>query len=150
MTDTIPMQQLAQPPTFTLDLLDGATMVGWLTPHAVGFRGFADEAEAMHAAWMAHRTLARRMARLEGRRPIPVDTEPLALKADDSVFASNERIATLVRPGVTPGSDDSFGFELALAGPMEEVRARAKAHLLYRTLRRSGLRWGMWREMAAR
>lgn len=145
MTNQRVTNQLAQPPTLDLELFDGANTVGWLSSHAVGFRGFASEAEAMHAAWVAHRTLARRLAHREGRRPMPIDIEPLTLKVDDSVHASGRRIATLLRPSPHSNSGESFGFELRFPTRMDELSARAKSMHIYRTLRRSGVRWSMWR-----
>lgn len=136
---------LALPPPFDLNLFDGDRRIGWLTPSTVGFSGFANEAEAMHAAWVAHRTLLRRLRQRDGRRPPPIDVEPLVLKPDDSVHASGRRIAVLVRPATDGRSGpDSFGFELTFPSALDEVSGRAKALLIYRTLRRSGLRWSMW------
>jgi hypothetical protein len=146
MTTQLVTTQLAQPPTFDLDLFDGERAIGWLTPHAVGFLGFANEAEAMHAAWVAHRTLARRLAHRDGRRPVPIDVEPLALTRDDGVHAGGRRIATLMRPGAERGTGaETFGFEIAFPARLDEVSARAKSMHIYRTLRRSGIRWSMWR-----
>jgi hypothetical protein len=145
------MKQLAQPPTFDLDLFDGGQVVGWLTPHAVGFRGFESEGDAMHAAFLAHRTLARRLALRDGRRPIPIGNEPLRLKYDDTVDAAGRRIAIIVRPGVGSRSGpDSFGFELPFSTPLDEVTARAKFAYLYWAVRRSGIRWAMWRSARPR
>ena len=139
-------KQLAQPPTFDIDLFHHGHMVGWLSPHAIGFRGFESEGDAMHAAFLAHRTLARHLARRDGRRPMPIGTEPLRVKRDDTVDAAGRRIATIVRPGAASKSGaDSFGFELSFRTPIDEATARAKFAHLYRALRRSGIRWAMWR-----
>jgi hypothetical protein len=144
MTEQL-LNQRAQPPTFDLNLFASERTIGWLTPFTVGFGGFANRAEAMHAAWVAHRTLARRLAQRDGRRPIPVDTEPLELKPDGRVLASGTRIASLYPARVEVGdAPDSIGFELAFPARMDEVGARAEALFLYRTLRRSGIRWSMW------
>jgi hypothetical protein len=146
VTHDIVANRLAVPPPLDLDLFDGNIHVGWLRLDAVGFRGFANEAEAMHAAWLAYRTLARRMAQKEGRRPPPIDTEPLALKADDSIHASQRRIAALTRHAASSeGSAPEFGFELEFEQPLDQVAARAMALLIYRGLRRSGVRWSLWR-----
>ena len=145
MTEQIAASQRAIPPPLDLDLIDGDRRVGWLTRETVGFAGFANEVEAMHAAWVAHRTLARRLSRAEGRRPVPIDTEPLALRSDDGIHASGRRIAALVRPGAASMSGaDSYGFELTFRSSLDELSARANAHLIYRALRRSGVRWAMW------
>ena len=143
---------LPEPPPvgrhFVLDLLDGDRVVGWLRPDAIGFTGFANETEASHAAWVAYRALSRRLARRDGRRPVPIETEPLRLvpEQDGRIIAgSSDRIAKLVEPAVTDSRGNGFGFELRLDAPMDEISVRAKAHHIYRTLRRSGIRWSMWR-----
>ena len=141
---------LAQPPPFEMDLVDADRVVGWIRANVIGFRGFGDETEATHAAWIAYRTLARRVARTHGMRLVPIDIEPLALKrsADgttDVILASNRPVATLVRPGSYGLSSDSFGFELAVPSPMSEFELRGVAYLIYRTLRKSGVRWALWR-----
>ena len=58
MTTQLVPDRLALPPPFDFDLIDADRSVGWITGETVGFRGFADETEATHAAWIAHRTLA--------------------------------------------------------------------------------------------
>src|SRR5690349_10317210 len=88
--------------TFAADLMDGDRVVGWASGRTVGFRGFADEHEAAHAAWVAYRTLARRVARRRGTRPVPIDTVPLRLVWCDGrevILASGRVVATLIRPG---------------------------------------------------
>jgi len=112
----------------------------------VGFRGFATDEEAAHAAWVAHRTLTRRLARSHGLRPVPVGTEPLAFQRDGDevrIVASGRAVATLIVPDFSDTSEsDSYGFELLVPQPADEVLVRAVALLIYRTLRKSGLRWG--------
>ena len=142
--------RMATPPprVFDLDLFDGDRLVGWLSHDVVGFRGYADEREAMHSSWVAFRTLQRRLAQSTGTRPPPIDHEQLSLKSDDTIHASGRPIATLVRSG-DERSGESFGFELRFPHSLDEVAARAKALLIYRTLRRAGVRWSMWRPLAA-
>ena len=148
MTTHLVPDRLALPPPLALDLVDAGRAAGWIADNAVGFRGFGDATEAAHAAWVAHRTIARRLARTHGMRPTPVDIEPLAIRrieAKEMILASGRPIAALVRPG--PGSRsgaDSFGFELMIPTPITELEARAIAYLAYRTLRKSGIRWAMW------
>jgi len=143
--------QLAHPPDFDLDMFDGDRMVGWLSPHAVGFRGFESDSEAMPAAFLAHRTLSRRLAHRDGRRPIPIAIEPLRLKSDDTVEAAGRRIATIIRPGSdSKAGPDGVGFELTFPVAVDELTARAKFAHLYWALRRSGIRWSMWRAMTTR
>src|SRR5512132_1086655 len=142
-------ERLALPPPLSLTLHDGDRTVGWVRGDAVGFHGFADATEAAHAAWVAYRALARRHARTHGTRPPPIDTEPLALHRrgdEESILASGRPIATLVRPDPDGSSGaDSFGFEIRVPHPADELRVRALGHLMYRTLRKSGVRWAMWR-----
>jgi hypothetical protein len=146
--------RFALPPPLALDLVDADRTVGWIAGDAVGFGGFGDETEAAHAAWVAHRTIARRLARTHQMRPVPVDIEPLAIhrvEAKEMILASGRPIAALVRP--RPDSRrgvDSFGFELLIPTPVTELEARALAYLIYRTLRKSGIRWAMWRPDALR
>jgi hypothetical protein len=152
MTTRLSADRLALPPP-DLDLMGGERRVGWIAGDAVGFRGFADETEAAHAAWVSYRALARRLARSHGTRPVPIDTEPLALRRqgdEELILASGRPIATLVRPGPESRSGaDSFGFEIRVPAPADELRVRAMGHLMYRTLRKSGLRWAMWRPAPA-
>lgn len=146
---TISPGRVGLPPPAKSDLIDADRTVGWTTDKTVGFRGFADETEAVHAAWVAHRTLTRRLARTHGTRPVPVDTEPLALQRRDGqemILASGSPIAVLVRPGAdSPAGPDSFGFEVLIPSPTTEFEIRGLAYLIYRTLRKSGLRWALWR-----
>ena len=140
MTAQLMRDTLAKPPPFEMDLVDADRVVGWIIGSTIGFRGFADETEATHAAWIAHRTLARRLARTHGTRLVPVDSEPLALKRSedgetDIILASRRPIASLVRPGSDTRAKDSFGFELTVPSPMTEFEVRGVAYLLYRTLR---------------
>lgn len=143
-------QAFAQPPPFETDLVDADRVVGWINGNVIGFQGFGDETEATHAAWIAHRTLARRIARTHGMRLVPIDIEPLALRRSDGdtkdvILASNRPIATLVKPGGQSKATDSYAFELAVPSPMTELELRGVAYLIYRTLRKSGVRWALWR-----
>jgi len=154
MTTQLAPDRLALPPPLDLDLVDAGRTIGWIDDNAVGFRGFGDETEATHAAWVAHRTIARKLARTHGTRPVPVDIEPLAIQrieGKEMILASGRPIAALVRPGPDSRSGiDSFGFELLIPIPITELEARAMAYLIYRTLRKSGIRWALWRSDAPR
>lgn len=143
-------QALAQPPPFETTLVDADRVVGWIKENVIAFRGFGDETEATHAAWIAHRTLARRVARTHGMRLVPIDIEPLALERShdertELILASNRPIATLLRPGNHRRVRESFGFELTVPSSMTELELRGVAYLIYRTLRKSGVRWALWR-----
>jgi hypothetical protein len=150
MTTQLAPNSMSLPPpsSFELDLLDGDRAVGWISGSAVGFRGFANETEAAHAAWVAHRTLARRLARRHGGRPAPIDVEPLAIARDadrETILASGRPVATLVRPSANSRSGpETFGFEIQVPVAADELAMRSKGYLMYRTLRKSGLRWAMW------
>lgn len=129
-------------------LYDADRAVGWTTDHTVGFHGFADQTEAVHAAWVASRALARRLAREQGTPDVTTETEPLSVWRHgdrELILAGGRAIATLVRPGEPmPSGPHPFAFELQIPQPADELRVRAMAHLMYRTLRRSGIRWAFW------
>jgi hypothetical protein len=148
MTTQLAPHRLDLPPPSQLDLLDMDRVVGWIDGSRVGFLGFADEQEAASAAWLAYRTVSRRLARRLGIRPIPIDTEPLALaqeKNHEVILASGRPIATLLRPGVNSRSGPhTFGFTVTLPAPADELAVRSTAYAIYRTLRKSGLRWALW------
>src|SRR5688572_30324926 len=151
MTTQLAPDRLALPPPLDLDLVDAGHVTGWIADNALGFRGFGDETEATHGAWVAHRTLARRLARTHRLRPVPVDLEPLALRRvgdKEMILASGRPIAALLRPGSDSRAGDSFGFELLIPTRGSELQMRAMAHLVYRALRKSGVRWAMWRPKA--
>ena len=148
MTTQLAPHRLDLPPPSQLDLLDMDRMVGWIDGSRVGFLGFADEQEAASAAWLAYRTISRRLARRLGIRPIPIDTEPLVLIKQENrevILASGRPIATLLRPGSDSRSGPhAFGFTVTLPAPADELMARSTAYAIYRTLRKSGLRWALW------
>ena len=149
MTTQLSRDHLGLPPPLEVDLIDADRRVGWITGNAVGFRGFADETEAAHAAWIAYRALARRLARPPHTRPIPVGSVALAIArrgADDVILADGRPIATLLRPAPAGRTGpDSFGFEVRVPLPADEIRVQGMAYLMYRTLRKSGIRWALWR-----
>lgn len=153
-TTQLAPDRLGLPPPGAFDLVDADRTVGWIVGQTIGLRGFGDETEAAHAAWIAHRALARRLAQMHGTRPVPIDIEPLAIQmieGREMILASGRPIATLIRPGAGRRSDDdSFAFEISVPTPATELDVRALAYLMYRTLRKSGVRWAMWRPDAAR
>lgn len=145
MTTQLSPEHLALPPPLGLDLVDAGTPVGWIADDTVGFRGFADETNAAHGAWVAHRTLSRRLARTHDTPVVPAYTEPVALQRrgdQEVILASGRPIAVLKRPGGDGASGpDTFGFEIRVPPPADALRVRSMAYLMYRTLRKSGLRW---------
>ena len=157
MTDVLMPTLLAEPPPAPaawsandtmLDLIDDDVRIGWRTPTAIGFTGFANEVEAAGAAWVARRTLQRELARRTGARPLPIDTERLAIidhDGDRVVTAAAREVARIVAPFDDERQTQSWtGFELRLDSPLDELTAGAVTLLTYRTLRRSGIRWSMW------
>lgn len=141
--------QIGLPPPTTWNLVDGDRVVGWTADNAVGFRGFGDHTEAVHAAWVAYRALALRLARTHGTRPVPIDGATLAVQPLDGqewVLADGRPIARLVRyKDKRPGEPASFGFAVEVPQAADHLELQSLAHLMYRTLRRSGLRWALWR-----
>jgi hypothetical protein len=113
---------LAPPsPSLALDLTEMDRRIGWVRDDAVEFRGFGSRDEAAHAAWAGARAVLRRMERRG------TDGEP---------------VATVLRPRpASTGVANSFGFEIRLPAPTDELTMRAAAHVVYRTLRESGLPW---------
>ena len=148
MTTQLAPHRTDLPPPRTSSLSDAGSVVGWVDDATIGFGGFANEDDAMSAAWMAHRTLSRQRAHRDGTRPVPIDVEPLSLARDgrqEVILASGRTIATLVRPGDDSRTGaDAFGFELRVPEQRDPERTRALAFLIYRTLRRSGIRWALW------
>lgn len=149
-TTSIPMDpsRMAVPPPLRQDIRDADTVVGWTHGTAFGFLGFGHEDDAVNAAWVGYRTMARRFASQSGGRLLPIDTEPMSLRRSgdaELILAGGRPIATLVRPGAdSPSGPDSFGFELRLPVSAGPRAMRSTTHLVYRTLRRSGIRWAMW------
>ena len=134
--------QMATPLDF--DLLDGTRVVGWVRGPTVGFRGFANENEAAGAAWIAYKALARRLAHRQSGPPAPVGVEPFSLEqvGDRKVLlASGRPFATLITPSDESLSEPrSFGFEIEVPQPADELSMRSLAYRIYRTLRASGVR----------
>lgn len=158
MTDVMMPALLAEPPPAwsvndaLLDLVDDDVRVGWRMPTAIGFTGFANEVEAAGAAWVAYRTLQRELARFTGARPLPIDTERLAIvdrDGDRVVVTAGRHVARIIRPFDDQRRTESWtGFELRLDASLDELTARSVSLLVYRTLRRSGIRWSMWARAA--
>ena len=117
----VPSHLAPSSPSLALDLTEMDRRIGWVRDDAVGFRGFGSRDEAAHAAWAAVRAVARRMERRG---------------------ADGDPVATVLRPRAgSTGDADSFGFEIRLPAPIDELTMRAAAHVVYRTLRESGLPW---------
>ena len=143
----VPSRMATPPPRF--DLVDGDTRIGWIDGLSLGFRGFGDEGEAAGAASVAYRTMARRFARKLGRRPPPIASGVMLSIGRNGevehILADGRPIATLLRPGIDSRSGpEHFGFAMQVPVPASELTMRSTAHVVYRALRRSGIRWAMW------
>jgi len=130
-------------------LLHRERPIGWLQGNVLGFFGFADARDAANAAWVAYRTVSRKLARTLGTRPTPIDIEPLSIESRnglDVIAASGRPIALLVRPGhASTNGSDWFGFtiEVPPVVPTREMRGIMRA--ASRALLKSGLPWSMVR-----
>jgi hypothetical protein len=136
-------------PRLELDLMDGDRRYGWITGDRVGFVGFGDHVEAVQAAWVAHRTMMRRLARSAGAVPMSDDARTFALVRygeDEMILANETPIAVLVRPATDGASDaDSYGFVIRIPGDVDDIEVRATAYRVYLALKSSGIPWTMRR-----
>ena len=135
------------PPPLALELFDSDQHVGWIRDNVLGFGGFATANEAGHGAWVAYRAIWRRHAKEHGLRPHPIVPTPIELRSvgdRELILASGRPFATLVRAAPQGSGINSFGFEIELPAPVDEPSARSVAYLVYRTLRKSGIRWRLW------
>ena len=135
------------PPPLALELFDSDQHVGWVRAEVLGFGGFATANEAGHGAWVAYRAIWRRHAKQHGLRPHPIVPTPIELRSvgdRELILASGRPFATLVRPASDAFGANSFGFEIELPAPVDEHAALSAAYLVYRTLRKSGIRWTLW------
>lgn len=134
-------------PAGAFDLVNATRRVGWLDHDRIVFIGFATVSEVAGAAWVARSALARRVAKSAGEPPPYFDPTALTLMQDGSnewISAGEERIARLVRAPVgdgNAGADRWFGFEISAPQPADQLTIRSTAHIIYRGLRRSGVRW---------
>ena len=142
-----PVEHRGLPPPLALDLFDSDEHVGWIRDNVLGFGGFGNADEAGHSAWVAYRAIWRRHAKQHGLRPHPVVPSSIYLRTvgdRELILASGRPFATLVRPAPDGAGVNSFGFEVELPAPVDERSARSVAYLVYRTLRKSGIRWTLW------
>ena len=143
----------AAAPTLELDLMDDDRRYGWISGDRVGFIGFGDHVAAVQAAWVAHRTSMQRAARAHGTAPVSDAPVTFALAPhgeDEAILANDERIAVLVRPAIdSPTDPESFGFEIRIPLPADEISVRATAYRIYRALKSSGVAWSLRRTSVA-
>jgi antitoxin (DNA-binding transcriptional repressor) of toxin-antitoxin stability system len=142
--------RMSLPPPPMLAIVDRDRTVGWLDDDgAFGLGGFAHAREAMDAAFVAWRTVSRARARELGRRPVPIDAQPLALARDDDrvvITASGRPFAELLPAGAHPWSNfDSYGFAIRMEPLPDEERGRELARTAYRAVRKSGVPWSLFR-----
>ena len=126
-----------------LDLMLGERKVGWISGDRIGFVGFGDHVQAVQGAWIAHRTLMRRIAGGSGAALVPASPAVFALArrgAKEVILASDEPIAVLVRPGASRAAK-SYGFEIRAPGEPDELSLRASAYRISLALRSSGIVW---------
>ena len=138
------MEVRAARPSLELELMDGNRHVGWISGSGIGFRGFDDPTQTVHAAWVAHRALARRL----GTSPASIEPETFALARHDDremILVDGAPIAALVRPDSdSANGSDSFGFEIQIPARADEIFPRAMAYRMYLALRKSGVAWALW------
>jgi hypothetical protein len=115
----------------------------------LGFTGFASIAEASQAAWIAHVALERRAAK--SRREAAPYLDPGALQlvrsgGSEWIESAGRRIARLVRPesdDTGHGAEPWFGVEVILPPDASDLMVGSSAHVVYRALRQSGMRWSI-------
>ena len=143
MTTLLVPDRMAIPPPTSYD--NGRHRISWVRGHTIGVVGFDHALDAANAAWIANRTLSRKLAPLTGTRPIPVGTEPLALVSIDvreMIVTPAGPFAELLRPepGVA-GGRETFGFEVAVPKWVSAADVHILADFAYRTIRKSGVPW---------
>jgi hypothetical protein len=130
-------------------LLHDERPVAWLSGNRFGFYGFANPMEAANAAWVAYRTISRKLAPVLGVRPAPIDIEPLRIEWRDGsemILASRHPIAALVRPDADdPSALRWFGFTIEVPPEIGGRRLRDAVRTAHRALLKSGVGWGMMR-----
>jgi hypothetical protein len=148
MSTTGTAVELAVPPPGQAieQLRDGTGPVGWIGDGRLAFSGFATLGEAAKAAWVAHVALERRGAERRGEAPphIRPELELWVSGADEWLAIDGKRVARLLSPASTqPHGHSWFGFELPFAPGTFAFEIESSAHIVYRGLRRSGVRWPM-------
>jgi len=137
-----------------LELRDGDLLIGWIDGDMVRFRGFGSARGAAHAAVVAQQAMLRRLAR--GNRAtaseMEADLGTLRRMTDRANATANGRpIASVLRSlfdGIGGGSSGDFTFELRVPSPIDELRMRGMAYVMYRALRSSGVVWPLLRPAA--
>jgi hypothetical protein len=134
-----------------LELRDADRVVGWIEGDVVRFRGFDSQRGAAQAAAVAHQAMLRRLAR--GSRATPSanesDLSTVRRAADDAIARANGRpVASVLRSfvdGLRSADRGDFAFEIRVPEPIDELRMRGMAYVMYRALRSSGVAWPLLR-----
>jgi hypothetical protein len=137
-----------------LELRAGDRLVGWIQGDLVLFRGFATQRDAMRAAAVARQALLRRLAR--GNRAtasaMETDLDVVRRKTDRASATANGRsVASVLRSaidGIGAGGEE-FVLEVRVPPPIDELRMRGMAYVMYRALLSSGAAWPLVRPEAA-
>jgi hypothetical protein len=120
------------------ELRDAGRLVGWIDGDLIRFRGFDSPGSASHAAAVAHLAMQRRLAR--GNRNHTAE--------HTKVNATGRPAAHVIRSfSNEPGNADAgdFAFEVRVPPPVDELRMRGMAYVMYRALRSSGVAWPLLR-----
>ena len=153
MTTTLTSNPHALPPP--LELRDGDRLVGWIDGDLVRFRGFDGERGAAQAAAVAHQAMLRRIARGSRGTPTANESDLAAVRRtnDHAIPPANGRpVASVLRSivdGVRGADSRDFAFEIRVPPPIDELRMRGMAYVMYRALRSSGVAWPLLRPAAA-
>ena len=134
-----------------LELRDGDRLVGWIDGDLVRFGGFDSGRGAAQAAAVAHQAMLRRLAR--GTRGTPTENESdlaaVRRTNDHAIPPANGRpVASVLRSvvdGIRDADSRDFAFEIRVPPPIDELRMRGMAYVMYRALRSSGVAWPLLR-----
>ncbi len=131
----------------TLELRDAGLVVGWIDGDVVRFRGFDSQGGAAQAAAIAHQAMLRRLARGSRGTPAANESDLGAVRrtSDHANGRANGRpVASVLRnivDGIRGADAGDFAFEIHVPAPIDELRMRGMAYVMYRALRSSGVAW---------
>lgn len=138
-------------PSPARELRDADRVVGWIEGDVVRFSGFASETGAAQAAAVAHQAMLRRLAR--GSRGTPPENEfhrtAVRRTSEQKDAPSDGRSVASVLRYVRDADVGDFAFELRVPPPVDELRMRGMAYVMYRALRSSGVDWPLLRPTTA-
>ena len=113
-----------------LVLRDDDLVVGRIDGDIVHFHGFESAGAASRAAAVAHQAMLRRLARGNGGAPSASEG-----RADARPVASVLRSSI----GDRRSGGGDYAFEIRVPAPIDDVRMRGMAYVMYRALRSSGV-----------